>query len=159
MRMVKSVLIGLVLMFACASCAVPPELAIIMGEWRGEESDGTIVYFKLTEYGDIECDDRPWHENVLYGFLSFRDRFMDGEEDELLCEDSTYYTCELSGDLNLPAYYATAYPSQGSYYFDLVSLDTIKGYGPVRGGCYEDEDGQMICTDVVYQFTANRVRR
>jgi hypothetical protein len=154
------------------SCAVPPELAIIMGEWRGED-----IYFKLDEYGDVECDDRPWHEDVLYGFLSFRKRFMDGVGEELFCEDSAYWLGELTEGMGCDQVPLFGTPDEcyryvvhemrphledikgsKSYYFNFVGIDKIEGRA-VEFSEWEDEDGLIWIGESSWQFTANRVRR
>ena len=175
-----SIICLIVMVFACAGCAIPPELAIIMGEWKGED-----IYFKLDEYGDVECNGGVY-EDVLYGVFAFRDRFIDPIDGEIDEVDGTIDVME--GEYEILGCYVgrlaegdegdyTPFPVENMnytvdkimpivdpylhwsefYYFNLVSLDSIEGY-VISNAEWIDEDGQVLLGESIYPFTAHRVR-
>jgi hypothetical protein len=150
------------------SCAVPPELAIIMGEWRGED-----IYFKLDEYGTVECNDQVY-EDTLYGVIGFRDSFMGGEPDVDGKEVLSCYIGRLTegdeGGNQVPDVYYNYTVRKIEpivdpffywlevYYFNLCGIDEVEG---VAMSSYQmiDENGMTVMGDLIWPFEANRARR
>ena len=176
MKVVERVVIGILLVFACSACAVPPELALIMGEWT-EESGYDEVHFVLDECGSLvmhcEYDNDSFipYDDVLFG--EWRD-----EKTYSIPERYTSYVGLLTDDVTThdPMYDADEYKYYVSvfecpidplgtgivswmeeYYFNLVSINEIEGMVMVM---YEIDlilgDGMVILGDWARPFTAYR---
>lgn len=133
--------VGTLLFFL--SCAIPVDLAVIRGEWKGDN-----VYFSLDSYAE--------EEDVLYG-----------------CNISTYYIGELAGSEGCEQVFGTCYkyvvrtypdlPDEvlsysESYYFNLNCFNSIEGYATIvseRIG----ENGEIELSDFSWLFNANRTGR